>query len=197
MSNTPKPYTIVAVFFGAILTVFVIYYFSWEKSGYVESTVSFDKETKEIFGALDKISSSFNPNTVDGQKCKAFVSVLSYEMRKDAVRNAHRYVTLYSNLAHTNALFVTIMLMIVTGLIFSIYQMATAYNTPHGTESQIEIEAANIKVRTGYVSIAVSAIAMIALSIYLPNAHEVREISGVETVVDFSLNELLNVCKKE
>lgn len=193
MKSTDR--AIVAVLAFALLLVSAVYSFAWIQSGYDKRAVSFGEDSERITDTLSALSTRIDSDSIEGQACQLWLSVSGYELRKDIVRNGHRYTTLFSNLAHTNALFLTILVMIVAGLVFSIFQMATAYGARGGTGSQIEIEAANVKVRTGYVSIAMSVIAIIALSFYLSDAHEVKELSGSQgAVVDLALGEFIESC---
>ena len=195
MSENSRNCAIVLLF--SIAVVAVIYTVSWNKSNYDADIVSFQNETKHILESMNSLSSIVDDSRLEGKVCKASIAIQSYELRKDATRNAHRYITLFSNLAHTNALFITILIMIICGLMFSLYQMTTAYTTKRGTKSEILIQAANIKVKTGYVSIAVSIVALIALSFYLKNAHEVKELSernAQNVKIDFS--DILKICKE-
>lgn len=183
----------VAIFAAAFTAL--IYAFSWNQVEYTTQEVSLATELTELNDALIAIESRLHQETLVGLECKTYLSLLRYEINKDAVRNGHRYLSLYSNLAHTNALFITILAMIIAGLVFSIFQMATAYVSPGGEHEKIEIEAANIKLKTGYVSLAMSVLAITALSFYLPNAHEVKELDGKSESVDFTLTEALEECE--
>ena len=99
-------------------------------------------------------------------------------------------------MAHTNVLFLTVLVMIFVGLYFSIYQMATAYSNKIVDSTDIQIEAANIKVRTGYVSIAITMIAIIALSFYLTFAYEVKELISPVEVEVFDIGHLVAACSE-
>lgn len=186
------------VFVGLISLVILasIYFYSWTLSRFDRDSAMLSLETLRLQDDLTQLSRAIDASSLEGKSCRTAIAIWLYELKKDTVRNSHRNITLFSNLAHTNALFLTILFMVILGLVFSIFQMATASRDSIAIHSQIEIEAANIKVRTGYVSIAVSVIALIALSFYLSEAHEVKELTGAtESVLDIDLTAFIEGCR--
>ena len=180
----------------SIIFVTAIYWLSWEISGHEPTTSRFDSAHLEFVASLKKQNDFFDTSTFHGAACSSRYMLHVYEMEKDHTRNSHRHSTLYANLAHTNALFLTILFMVVSGTAFSIFQLATAYtrSTEEVTSSEIILEAANIKLKTGYVSIAMSLVAIAALSYYLPNAHEVRELVNPTEIAELDLSGSFHFC---
>lgn len=186
----------VLVLLAAIAVGSAVNYISANSLGVDYATASLSEEGKRVQDALTEVADSFESDTVEGKVCRAGVQIIAYDLSKDTLRNGHRYTSLYSNMAQTNALFSTILIMIFVGLFFSVFQMATAYSVKMKDSPDIEIEAANIKVRTGYVSIAMTVIAVISLSFYLTYAYEVKEISGSMDQINVPFDDLLDACSE-
>ena len=191
---SPNLFYFIAVLALSVIAATVIYRIAWSQSEYKADVSSLQKQSEIVNQELSALSSNIISKNTKDHVCKTHIAIMAYELRKDAINNSHRFTTLYANLSHTNALFITILVMIITGLMFSLFQMATAYQTDKGISSEIVIEAMNIKVRTGYVSIAVSVISILALSFYLIHAHEVKELTSEMQIIDFDFSPIIVNC---
>ncbi|MEJ8572437.1 hypothetical protein [Microbaculum marinum] len=162
---------------------------------YYSAPLKFIEQGEHVAAEIRNIHDSIGASSVDSIKCKLIISMELYSIQSGISENVHRTETLFSNLAHTNALFLSILFVLFVSIIFAIFQMASAYedNIPHN--NPIEIEGASIKIKTGYVSLAVAMISMIALSLYLPNAHEVKLLPDSKTtVITFDVDNFFDFC---
>jgi len=170
-----------------------VYNYSWKLSTSQVSKAGIAHVSDNLISDLNAVSEKLENGKIGGSLCKVAISSYIYEIKKDRIRSNHRTLALYSNLTHTTTLFLTILSMIIIGFLFSIFQMATAGENKN---SEIEIEMINIKLKTGYVSIAVSVISVAALSFYLSQAHEIKEIRGSKnSSVNISIGEFLEACE--
>ncbi len=187
------PHLSVAI--ASIIVALSIYEFArWEVNFTAENT-TLTAEAERLRSEMVRISNKIDESSLAGRACRMEVAAMIYDLRKDTIASDQRNLTLYSNLAQTNALFLTVLLMVIVGLLFSIYQMATVTWTDIGPGQTIEIEAVKVKVKTGYVSLAVSILAIAALSIYVTGAHEVKELDTEVVVVESGLASFIEACE--
>ena len=175
-----------------------IYWFSWQMTSFEGSPQLFIEQGQRIADTLDEVHGKISSNSADALECRLIISMESYALHQAFADNTHRMETFYANLAHTNALFLMIMFVTFVGIVFAIFQMASAYEGNKPDHGQIEIEGASIKLKTGYVSLAVSVIGIAALSLYLPNAHEVKQLEGNlgPNEIEFDVGKYFEYCKK-
>ena len=172
-----------------------IYCLSWQMTSFYSSPQQFIEQGEHVALAMGDIHDNIAGETIGAEECKLIISLQSYELQKGLAENTHRIETFFANLAHTNALFLMIMFVTFVGIVFAIFQMASAYEGEKPDHGQIEIEGVSIKLKTGYVSLAVSAIGIAALSLYLPNAHEVKQLENVSpTEIEFDTSMYFEYC---
>lgn len=174
-----------------------IYWLSWQVTSFNEFPQSFIEQGERVVEIIDEISGKITGESIGALECRLIISMESYALQKGFADNSHRLETLFANLAHTNALFLMVMFVTFVGIIFAIFQMASAYEGGRPDHGETLIEGAGVKLQTGYVSLAVSVIGIVALSIYLPNAHEVKQLESVRAAeINFDSKKYFEYCGK-
>ncbi len=182
-------------FLVSIAAMAGIYRLSWQMTSFHGSPRLFIEQGASVASSMAEIHSKISGESTGAIECKLIILLESYTLQKGFAENAHRMETFFANLAHTNALFLMIMFVTFVGIVFAIFQMANAYEGDKTDHKQIEIEGASIKLKTGYVSLAVSVIGIAALSLYLPNAHEVKQLENLTpTEIEFDAGKYFEHC---
>ena len=175
-----------------------VYWLSWETTNFYGSPQQFVLQGERVAHTMNEIHGKISADSIVAMECKLIISMESYSIQKGLADNVHRMETLFANLAHTNALFLMVMFVTFVGITFAIFQMASAYENDKPHQNQIEIEGASIKLKTGYVSLGVAVIGMIALALYLPIAHEVKLLENLKSAeIEFDTTKFFEYCQNQ
>ena len=93
---------VVAILVASMVTAVLVSSMGGGDQVYDENDISLHKNAKQIEQTLVEMANLFDGSNIDDHACRLNMQLVAYDLKKDALRNGHRYTSFYSNMCRSS-----------------------------------------------------------------------------------------------